>query len=102
LFFLGSDLLVFLRCLFVLSLPLFSFLLLLGAGKTTLLKMVSGLEQPSSGFALINGFDVVQNTSQAQRSMGLCPQFDTLIERLTVREIKVFQMTKSFPFVNHL
>jgi ABC-type multidrug transport system ATPase subunit len=61
-----------------------------GAGKTTLLKIVSGLEQPTNGFALINGYDVVHNTSQAQRSMGLCPQFDTLIERLTVRENLLF------------
>jgi ATP-binding cassette subfamily A (ABC1) protein 3 len=61
-----------------------------GAGKTTLLKMVSGQEQPSSGFALINGYDVVRNTSEAQRSMGLCPQFDTLVERLTVRENLLF------------
>jgi ATP-binding cassette, subfamily A (ABC1), member 3 len=57
-----------------------------GAGKTTLLKIVSGLELPSTGFAMINGFDVVNSRAAAQRSMGLCPQFDTLIERLTVRE----------------
>jgi len=61
-----------------------------GAGKTTLLKIVSGLEQPTAGFAMINGYDVVSNTSAAQRSMGLCPQFDTLIERLSVRENLVF------------
>lgn len=61
-----------------------------GAGKTTLLKMVSGLEAPTSGVALINGYDVVQETSLAQRSMGLCPQFDTLIERLSVRENLLF------------
>jgi ABC-type Na+ transport system ATPase subunit NatA len=56
------------------------------AGKTTLLKMVSGLEAPTSGVAYINGYDVVDETSNAQRSMGLCPQFDTLIERMTVGE----------------
>jgi ABC-type Na+ transport system ATPase subunit NatA len=61
-----------------------------GAGKTTLLKMVSGQETPSSGFALINGYDVVTQTNAAQRSMGLCPQFDTLIERLSVRENLLF------------
>jgi ATP-binding cassette, subfamily A (ABC1), member 3 len=42
-----------------------------GAGKTTLLRMVSGLELPTGGMALINGFDVVNSRSLAQRSMGL-------------------------------
>ncbi len=39
---------------------------------------------------MINGFDVVNQTNAAQRSMGLCPQFDTLIERLSVRENLLF------------
>lgn len=50
-----------------------------GAGKTTLLKMVSGLEIPSGGVALINGFDVVNSRSSAQRSMGLWYERDILI-----------------------
>ena len=45
-----------------------------GAGKTTLLKIVSGLELPTAGKAYINGYNVVKNRTQAQRSMGLCPQ----------------------------
>jgi ATP-binding cassette subfamily A (ABC1) protein 3 len=52
--------------------------------------MVSGLESPTAGLGLINGFDVVAQTSMAQRSMGLCPQFDTLIERYSVRENLLF------------
>ena len=34
----------------------------------------------------------------AQRSMGLCPQFDTLIERLSVREnLQFFGAIKGLP-----
>ncbi len=57
-----------------------------GAGKTTTLKIVSGLEDPSEGYAYVNGFNAVTSRTKAQRSMGVCPQFDTLIEHLTVRE----------------
>ena len=52
--------------------------------------MVSGLETPTGGMGVINGFDVVTQTSRAQRSMGLCPQFDTLIERYSVLENLLF------------
>ena len=48
--------------------------------------MMSGLEGISEGKAYINGIDVSRSRSAAQRSLGLCPQFDTLIERLTVHE----------------
>lgn len=61
-----------------------------GAGKSTLLKMISGLEDPTEGRGIINGFDVVKNRGRAQMSMGMCPQFDTLVERLSVRENLVF------------
>jgi ABC-type multidrug transport system ATPase subunit len=57
-----------------------------GAGKTTTFKMCTGLEDPTSGTAFVNGYDIVRSRSRAQRSMGLCPQFDTLIERLSVAE----------------
>jgi len=48
--------------------------------------MCTGLEDPTSGTAFVNGYDIVRSRSRAQRSMGLCPQFDTLIERLSVAE----------------
>lgn len=66
-----------------------------GAGKTTMLKIVSGLDEPTSGRAYVNGFNIVEDKQAAQRSMGLCPQFDTLVERLTVREnILLFAQVK--------
>ena len=39
---------------------------------------------------MINGYDVKIQPSLAKRSMGLCPQFDTLVERLSVRENLLF------------
>jgi ABC-type multidrug transport system ATPase subunit len=69
-----------------------------GAGKTTLLKIVSGLEDPTKGDVCINGFDIKRYRSLAQRSMGLCPQFDTLVKRLTVYEnLLLFGKIKGVP-----
>jgi len=60
--------------------------------------MISGLEAPTSGVALINRYNIVSDRSSAQRSMGLCPQFDTLVERLTVREnLRLFGRIKGIP-----
>jgi ABC-2 type transport system ATP-binding protein len=42
-----------------------------GAGKTTTLMMLSTLLKPTSGQALVNGFDVVQHPSEVRGSIGM-------------------------------
>jgi ABC-2 type transport system ATP-binding protein len=42
-----------------------------GAGKTTTLMMFSTLLKPTSGQALVNGFDVVQHPSEVRGSIGM-------------------------------
>ncbi|CAD5111485.1 DgyrCDS794 [Dimorphilus gyrociliatus] len=57
-----------------------------GAGKTTTFKMLTGDETISSGQAWVNGHSVIHNLQQVQQSVGYCPQFDALIDQLTVKE----------------
>ena len=57
-----------------------------GAGKTTLLRIVSGLDGRFAGDARIAGFSITEQRRRAQMAMGFCPQFDTLIHEMTVRE----------------
>ena len=65
----------------------FGFLGINGAGKTTTLKMLSGDVLPSpGGKATIAGFDILEQQSQVRRLLGYCPQFDALLDLLTVRE----------------
>lgn len=57
-----------------------------GAGKTTTMSVLTGMLQPSSGTAVINGYDIRKNMDQARGSIGLCPQHNILFDDLTVRE----------------
>jgi len=57
-----------------------------GAGKTTAMSMLTGLYQPTSGTAIINGYDIRTNIDEARRSLAVCPQHDVLFEELTVEE----------------
>ena len=55
-----------------------------GAGKTTLLLVLAGLEKPSKGTILINGFDIHTEKKKIQGVIGFVSQDDLLIEELTV------------------
>jgi ABC-type multidrug transport system ATPase subunit len=41
---------------------------------------------PTSGTALVGGFDVRTDIDKVRASLGLCPQHNVLFEDLTVRE----------------
>jgi ABC-2 type transport system ATP-binding protein len=45
-----------------------------GAGKSTTMKMLTGFLTPTSGTALINGHDIVEDSLSARRSMGYLPE----------------------------
>lgn len=57
-----------------------------GAGKTTLINMLSTMEEPSSGYARVWGFDVVKDASSVRRNIGVVFQDITLDDHLTGRE----------------
>ena len=57
-----------------------------GAGKSTLIRMMVTLLPPTSGTAIINGFDVRQQADQVRRSIGVIPQAMTTDLELSVEE----------------
>lgn len=57
-----------------------------GAGKTTLISMLCTILHPSSGKAMVNGFDVVKNPTEVRKSIGIVFQSRALDDILTGRE----------------
>ncbi|CAL1546210.1 unnamed protein product, partial [Lymnaea stagnalis] len=61
-----------------------------GAGKTTFISVITGFIPPTSGTAIVNGFDINANISKVRENIGLCPQHDVLFPKLTAYEHLVF------------
>lgn len=57
-----------------------------GAGKTTFISMLCTLLKPSSGTALVNGFDIIRQKNDVRKSLGLVFQDPSLDNRLTGQE----------------
>jgi len=57
-----------------------------GAGKSTLIRMMTTLLPPTSGTAIVNGFDVVKQADGVRRSIGVIPQAMTSDLELSVEE----------------
>jgi ABC-2 type transport system ATP-binding protein len=57
-----------------------------GAGKSTTIKMLCTLLRPTSGQAIINGYDIEREAQQVRRSIGIVFQDPTLDEYLTAEQ----------------
>lgn len=65
---------------------IFGFLGANGAGKTTTIRMLCGLLLPTSGSAVVAGYDIYRQADQIKQNIGYMSQKFSLYEDLTVAE----------------
>ncbi|MBC5837783.1 ABC transporter ATP-binding protein [Flavobacterium muglaense] len=65
---------------------IFGFLGANGAGKTTAMKMLIGISKPSSGDAIVAGFDVKTQSEMVKKSIGYMSQKFSMYDDLTIKE----------------
>jgi len=64
-----------------------------GAGKTTTISMLCTVNSPTSGTALVNGFDIRRQAGKVRRSIGIVFQDPSIDDRLTGRENMMLHAT---------
>jgi ABC-2 type transport system ATP-binding protein len=57
-----------------------------GAGKSTTVKILTGLIRPTSGWAQVAGFDVVEEPLEVKKRIGYVPETPALYDSLTADE----------------
>jgi len=61
-----------------------------GAGKTTTIKILTGLTKSSSGSAIILGHDIIRDTIQAKKRIGVVPESSNIYEEMTAEQNLIF------------
>ena len=61
-----------------------------GAGKTTALRILSTVLKPSSGTAIVNGFEVTADPDQVRRQIGFVSTNTAIYDRMTAWEMVQF------------